>query len=82
MMQHAAPRMSWIKQGAGIAEKSKQKYQPSCKQLGALVEADLIPELEGTRYQLRTTMQGAALHAFHAAGVRPPASITQLASNS
>ncbi len=39
-------------------------------------------ELEGNRYQLRTTMQGASLHAFQAAGVRPPSSITQLSSNS
>ena len=42
----------------------------------------VLVELEGSRYQLRTTMQGASLHAFHAAGVRPPASITQLSSNS
>jgi hypothetical protein len=41
----------------------------------------VLLELEGTRYQLRTTMQGVALHAFHAAGVRPPTSITQLPSN-
>ena len=27
-------------------------------------------ELEGNRYQLRTTMQGASLHAFQAAGVQ------------
>lgn len=38
----------------------------------------VLVELEGTRHQLRTTMQGASLHAFHAAGVRPPASITTL----
>jgi len=42
----------------------------------------VVVKLEGSRYQLRTTMRGAALHAFHAAGVRPPASITQLSSNS
>ncbi len=41
----------------------------------------VLVELEGTRYQLRTTLQGSALHAFHAAGIRPPASITQLFSN-
>jgi hypothetical protein len=38
----------------------------------------VLVELEGTRYQLRTTMHGASLHAFHAAGVRPPASLTTL----
>jgi len=38
----------------------------------------VLVELEGSRYQLRTAMQGSALHAFHAAGVRPPASITKL----
>jgi transposase len=43
------------------------------------VQSELV-ELEGRRYQLRTTLQGAALHAFHAAGVRPQASITQLSS--
>jgi transposase len=42
----------------------------------------VLVELEGSRYQLRTTMRGAALHAFHAAKVRPPASITQLSSTS
>ena len=42
----------------------------------------VLVELEQTRYQLRTTMQGASLHAFQAAGVRPPASISQFPSNS
>ncbi len=42
----------------------------------------VLVELEGTRYQLRTTMQGASLHAFHATGVRPPASITPLSRES
>lgn len=42
----------------------------------------VLVELEGTQYQLRTTMQGASLHAFHAAGVRPPASITTLSPES
>ena len=42
----------------------------------------VLVELEGTPYQLRTTMQGSALHAFHAAGVRPPASITPLSTDS
>jgi hypothetical protein len=42
----------------------------------------VLVELEGNCYQLRTTMQGASLHAFHAAEVRPPASITQIPSNS
>jgi len=42
----------------------------------------VLVELEGCCYQLRTTMQGAALHAFHASGVRAPASITQLSSES
>jgi transposase len=42
----------------------------------------VLVELDGTLYQLRTTMQGSALHAFHAAGVRPPASITQISSHS
>ena len=42
----------------------------------------VLVELEQTRYQLRTTMQGASLHAFQAAGVRPPASISQFHSNS
>jgi hypothetical protein len=42
----------------------------------------VLVELEGSRYQLRTTMQGASLHAFHAAGVRTPASITQLSPQS
>ena len=42
----------------------------------------VLVELEGTRYQLRTTMQGASLHAFHAAGGRPPASITPLSPES
>ncbi|MEW6139338.1 MAG: hypothetical protein AB1733_13980 [Thermodesulfobacteriota bacterium] len=36
----------------------------------------VLIEPEETRYRLRTTMQGASIHAFHAAGVRPPASIT------
>jgi hypothetical protein len=42
----------------------------------------VLVELEESLYQLRTTMQGASLQAFHAAGVRAPASITQLSSNS
>jgi len=41
------------------------------------VQSVLI-DLEGTRYKLRTTMQGASLLAFQAAGVRPPASVTDL----
>jgi hypothetical protein len=41
------------------------------------VHAVLI-ELEGTRYRLRTAMQGASLHAFHAAGTSIPASVTSL----
>lgn len=47
----------------------------------ARVQSVLV-ELEGIRYQLRTTMQDASLHAFHAAGVRPRTSITQLSHNS
>jgi hypothetical protein len=41
------------------------------------VQAVLI-ELEGSRYRLRTAMQGASLHAFYAAGARIPASVTSL----
>jgi hypothetical protein len=41
------------------------------------IHAVLI-ELEGTRYRLRTAMQGASLHAFHASGARIPASVTSL----
>jgi hypothetical protein len=41
------------------------------------VQSVLI-DLEGNRYRLRTAMQGASLHAFHAAGTRVPASVTEL----
>jgi hypothetical protein len=42
----------------------------------------VLVELEGTRYKLRTTMRGTSLLAFQAAGVRPPASVTDLSSHS
>jgi hypothetical protein len=38
----------------------------------------VLLELDGNRYQLRTDMVGAAHHAFAAAGVRPPSSVTHL----
>lgn len=38
----------------------------------------VLVELDGQRYQLRTDMVGAAHHAFAAAGVRPPSSVTHL----
>ena len=41
------------------------------------VQSVLI-ELEGTRYQLRTQLIGSSHHAFAAAGVRPPALVTEL----
>lgn len=41
------------------------------------VQSVLI-ELEGSRYRLRTALQGSSLHAFHASGTRIPPSVTAL----
>ena len=46
------------------------------RDLGRLSAVDLT--LDGERYRLRTELQGQAHHAFAAAGLRPPATVTHL----
>ena len=46
------------------------------RDLGQLSAVDLT--LDGERYRLRTELQGQAHHAFAAAGLRPPATVTHL----
>jgi len=55
------------------AELSWPDLMRDLRQLSAV---DLL--LDGQRYRLRTELQGQAHHAFAAAGVRPPATVTHL----
>jgi hypothetical protein len=68
--------MFWVAGCAGRKKSTRRSWPNLMRDLGQV--QSVLVELDGQRYQLRTDLAGSAHHAFAAAGVRPPSSVTHL----